>query len=55
MTWGYRCERRPRLAGLATRRQTSTMKSEGFEAVRAIELFRDKRMCFCNGNYVLFA
>ena len=26
-----------------------------FEAVRATELFRDKRTCFCNGNYVLFA
>ena len=24
----------------------------GFEAVRAIELFRDKRFCFCKGNYV---
>src|SRR5215471_14152614 len=23
-----------------------------FEAVRAIELFRDKRFCFCKGNYV---
>jgi hypothetical protein len=22
---------------------------------RAIELFRDKQLCFCNGNYVLFA